>query len=369
VITQPLPSDVTQPCALSNPKSSSQHHRWAIVGTFNFTNNSQQKEQSISHVQTRRIQTKMVVLDLIALAGFPVALSTIEGARHQKSKERSLHDEDQLRLRDFNLEVYCDGESRKRDQVHGASVILRDGRVSLGPLMHGVLNVKLYLSKPNDFKSSRKSQQLPDHLFKGFYLTIQPPPASASASHSSSSIWQSSSARASASMNFSFERLNKPTPIMGLVSTIPPNDCSPSSAHTSQAKGKNPEQRQKLNWIFVDPQTSQLRYGPHSESLLSHNMLLGPWNWTASEGDSGLTFEGWEGFVAVEESADIWAIYYDRDDNLLRNRKMVGGRRVLRISLERRIVDDEETDDEQTDHETTAKNHAFEDEWEIEEVE
>jgi hypothetical protein len=48
--------------------------------------------------------------------------------------------------------------------------------------------------------------------------------------------------------------------------------------------------------------------------------------------------EGWEGFVAVEEADGVWSLAYDAEDDGLQS--VYGGkRRVLQVSLERRVLD------------------------------
>jgi hypothetical protein len=54
-------------------------------------------------------------------------------------------------------------------------------------------------------------------------------------------------------------------------------------------------------------------------------------------GEKRLTFEGWEGFVVVEEEQGQWALYFDRDDNGLRNR--VSGQHVVEVDLIRMELD------------------------------
>jgi hypothetical protein len=133
------------------------------------------------------------------------------------------------------------------------------------------------------------------HPFTGFYLEFKP------------------EKRDNSSM---FQRLNKPEPFRGLVSTI--SDAPPT-----------------LNWIYVDKYTFELRYGSRVQA---DGHMLGPWDWTDDE--VGLTLEDWEGFVAVEEERDLWALYYDRDDNGLKGK--ISGRRVLQCSLERKIIDEDD---------------------------
>ena len=115
-----------------------------------------------------------------------------------------------------------------------------------------------------------------------------------------------------------FERLNRPPPFRGLVSTI---SSTP---------------RPSLNWIYIDKYSFELRYGSRAQA---NGHILGPWDWTDDE--VGLTMEGWEGFVAVEEEKGVWAVHYDRDDDRLEGR-VRKGTRVLQCSLERRVIEDEE---------------------------
>lgn len=101
----------------------------------------------------------------------------------------------------------------------------------------------------------------------------------------------------------------------------------------------------KLKWIYVHRRTMEVRYGSREEAK---GHLLGPFGWTAGgqgeesgeEGDDeccGLTIEHWEGFVAVEERSGLWALYYDRGDDGLRD--VVTRTRVLQCSLERKVVE------------------------------
>lgn len=68
----------------------------------------------------------------------------------------------------------------------------------------------------------------------------------------------------------------------------------------------------ELNWIYVDKNTLELKYGNKTQSLTN---IVGPWDWNDDMG--ALTLEGWEGFVAVEESTGVWALYFDNNDDHL----------------------------------------------------
>lgn len=85
----------------------------------------------------------------------------------------------------------------------------------------------------------------------------------------------------------------------------------------------------QLNWIYVDQETYEVKYGLRVDS---EDHLVGPWDCTQI--DKRVTFEGWEGFMAVEEGERSWALYFDREDNGLRDK--VSQERVLEIELIRK---------------------------------
>lgn len=117
-------------------------------------------------------------------------------------------------------------------------------------------------------------------------------------------------------------------PILGLVSTI----------RTSSKVGPS-TMRPKLNWIYADKETRELKYGPRAEA--KHH-TVGPWDWT--EDEQGLTLEDEESLVAVEEEkgGHGWAVYWDREDDRLKQWGVLEEKRVLRCSLERRLVEEKE---------------------------
>jgi len=86
-----------------------------------------------------------------------------------------------------------------------------------------------------------------------------------------------------------------------------------------------------LNWVYVDSETHEVKYGVRDES---EPHLKGPWDVTKV--DRRLTFEGWEGFVAVEETegSNLWALYFDRDDDGLRSGGRIGTQRKRMLPLE-----------------------------------
>jgi hypothetical protein len=79
----------------------------------------------------------------------------------------------------------------------------------------------------------------------------------------------------------------------------------------------------QLNWIYVDEGSYEVKYGDKAQS---REHIVGPWDCTKR--DRRLTLEGWEGFLAVRESAGNWALYFDRDDDDLKDKVSPKKRRV-----------------------------------------
>lgn len=86
----------------------------------------------------------------------------------------------------------------------------------------------------------------------------------------------------------------------------------------------------QLNWIYVDRDTYEVKHGLRVDA---QQHITGPFDCTRQ--DRRMTVEGWEGFVAVEETPGVWALYFDRDDNGLAG-KVLFGTRVLEVELTRR---------------------------------
>jgi len=90
-----------------------------------------------------------------------------------------------------------------------------------------------------------------------------------------------------------------------------------------------------LNWVYIGSSTYRVKHGVRVEAQAQ---LTGPMDLvTPKSGDKRLSFEGWEGFVAVEEEPDQWALYFDKDDNGLRDKAK--GRPVVELELVRMDLD------------------------------
>jgi len=90
-----------------------------------------------------------------------------------------------------------------------------------------------------------------------------------------------------------------------------------------------------LNWIYVDKNSFELRYGNRSQSI---EHLVGHWDWTKDE--TGITLEGEELFAAVEEEPGVWAVYCDCYRDGLAGIAQTG-KTIVEISLDRSLVEGE----------------------------
>ncbi|KAK4987364.1 hypothetical protein LTR50_004699 [Elasticomyces elasticus] len=121
-----------------------------------------------------------------------------------------------------------------------------------------------------------------------------------------------------------------------------PDDARPTTRGLVSTISLDPPM---LNWIYIDKSSHEVKYANRSGSIAHH---VGDFDWTDEEDDSRVTFDGWEGFLAVEEEGEgrrgvgaggergVWALYFDVDDDGLAGRKK--GRRTLEVGLRRRLV-------------------------------
>lgn len=94
-----------------------------------------------------------------------------------------------------------------------------------------------------------------------------------------------------------------------------------------------------LNWIYIDKDTLEAKYATRTGSIEHH---VGSYDWTNEDSnDSYITLDEWEGFAAIEESPGQWALYFDINDDGLKAQKK--GRKMVEVSLQRRVISDQET--------------------------
>lgn len=102
-----------------------------------------------------------MVIGLLTLAAIPTTIGVAEGVNSEKkgNDANTSSETEAERMRKFNLECYCESNSRKAKEIHGGKVVLRDD--------------KIYI----ETQSSSKG-----HTFEGFYISYpdpdrpQPPP-------------------------------------------------------------------------------------------------------------------------------------------------------------------------------------------------
>ena len=107
-----------------------------------------------------------------------------------------------------------------------------------------------------------------------------------------------------------------------------------------------------MNWVYVDRDTGEAKYGVRADA---QPHLTGPFDCTRQ--DRRLTFDGWEGWCAVEQAPGLWGLYFDLDDDGLKSR-VAPGTRVLEIELSRKEKRWSKEADERMADQTTKR--AFE---------
>jgi hypothetical protein len=84
-----------------------------------------------------------------------------------------------------------------------------------------------------------------------------------------------------------------------------------------------------LNWIYIDSSTYEVKYGVRA---LADKHITGPMGiLTLPGGEMRLICRQWEGFAAVEEEEDEWALYFDKDNNNLKEK--VRDKRITEVEL------------------------------------
>ncbi|KAI4698517.1 hypothetical protein J4E81_005740 [Alternaria sp. BMP 2799] len=104
-----------------------------------------------------------------------------------------------------------------------------------------------------------------------------------------------------------------------------------------------------MNWVYVDKETGEAKYGVRADA---QPHLTGPFDCTRQ--DRRLTFDGWEGWCAVEQAPGLWGLYFDLDDDGLKSR-VAPGTRVLEIELSRKEKRWKKEADERMADQTTKR--------------
>lgn len=217
---------------------------------------------------------------LTAVGAVPTIIGTTQAIEHgQRQNMRKKH-----RGRRSNLVVTLPRKNSYSTLFEGAKVVLRNRKLYIDTASNtspaGTQDPDTQEEVPGISRGQDAEQETTGHLFSGFYLphpVLQPE-------------WARQGLKGE-----------------GLVSTI---------------RDEPPD----LNWVYVDRDTLEVKYGSRAES---EGHLLGPWDCT--ERERRVTFEGWEGFLAVEDAPElhpgVWALYFDRENDAL------GGMAVRRLAV------------------------------------
>ncbi|KAM3067286.1 hypothetical protein ACMFMG_005347 [Clarireedia jacksonii] len=85
-----------------------------------------------------------------------------------------------------------------------------------------------------------------------------------------------------------------------------------------------------LNWIYVDKETLEMKYGTRSETL---GNIAHPWEWT--EDEQNITLEEDEGFVAIEVELGLWQLFFDANGDFSGLPK---GKKIKEVCLKRMLM-------------------------------
>ena len=140
-------------------------------------------------------------------------------------------------------------------------------------------------------------------------------------------------------------------PFTGFYITYPCDESPPPRGLVSMISLNPPA----MGWIYADSGTLEAKYGNRSASI---EHVKGPWDWTSDQ--TGVTLEGKEAFVAVEEEVAVedgktekrWALYFDRTET---GKGLPRGKQVLPISLDRNPTKPKEVTKESTGKKVTKK--------------
>lgn len=94
----------------------------------------------------------------LTLAGIPISIGANEAVHQQRLLDEEAEADE--RQEEFYLDVYCDAKSRKKDEVNGAIVVLKDGKVSSIPRNISPARVNFHT---NQYHTDPSMAQGPQH--------------------------------------------------------------------------------------------------------------------------------------------------------------------------------------------------------------
>lgn len=213
-----------------------------------------------------------MVIGLLAITAIPTVTGVGQAVSAQQRQQAACKEQQK-----FNMTAMMPMKGELRE---AAFCVLVDDKVSfptqcLGPWQRSLASdhEQIYLNFPE--------RKVDGHLFSGYY----------------------------------FNYPGEEPPCRGLVSTIS-------------------EDPPMLNWIYVDKDTQELKYGGKKVTV---GHVIGPWGWSADEHFLVLK-ENAEPFVARREDDGRWAVYWDPEGKLEDTQTLRLRRRLQQQGVESRFV-------------------------------
>lgn len=93
-----------------------------------------------------------------------------------------------------------------------------------------------------------------------------------------------------------------------------------------------------LNWVYLDSESYRVTYGTRA---VAEKHLTGPMGLTVmADGQSKVTMDNWDGYMAVEDENGEWSLYFDKDSNGLTEKIDESKvKRVAQIELHREMLE------------------------------
>lgn len=331
-----------------------------------------------------------MVIGLLILASIPTVTGVAEGISAQRNQEERV--KDARRMRKFHISVFCEAPSRKAPEIRGGKIVLWGGRVWIEKV-----NDEIDDEIPPRRDTEAEAETREHTQGKG----------EEAVSGGGKSGNRKMQRYASGDWRYDPTRSLVPfSPPPALLVELPQEDKSkaylaetfyveyPDKARVPAEMGlvtRTSDDPPMLNWMYVDTETMELRYGNRTQSI---QHLVGSWDWISPDDDEdddeeddagnglkqrgkekeakganakekedpdnlGITLDGEERFVAVEIEAQrgenpsgpetssprvpkkrnrcLWQVYYDQNENGLKG-FVAPGRRKLEISLERSLL-------------------------------
>jgi hypothetical protein len=107
-----------------------------------------------------------MVIGLLILTAIPTVTGVAQAISAQKTREERLKDE--RRMKKFHIDVHCEAESSRTQEIHGKRLVLRDESVWIGPpealnpCKEGYVAEAFYIEYPdNEVRDPKRGLRFP----------------------------------------------------------------------------------------------------------------------------------------------------------------------------------------------------------------